>query len=451
MKSLSRLGARPREVRKRDEPELAPDATPGPYGGSTLSIPERSEDRTRLSVVTPPEFGDEPVPITAEQLGAIDFAEPEWVVEDVLPVGVHLLVGKPKKGKSWMALGICEAVSTGGKAFGVKSARQGTSLYLALEDYQRRLLKRLRKVLNGRDMPKHMHLYTPDMDDGRATWRLDEGGAERLDYWLTHHPDTRLVVIDTLAKIRKPARGANVYAEDYAALEQLLPIAQEHNVAIVVVYHLRKAAAADPMDEISSSTGLTAGVDGFLILRRTPGSKGPTLYVDGRDIEEPTEYALHWNLNTATWTIEGDAEEVHISKERADILLTLNRTGQYMTPREVTDALGPHASYSSVKKLMWTMLGDGQLVKNGKGAYFPTNPTNPPTPGNPGNRGNPGNSGNRGNPTSETVTGLPDSNPDGNPTLADAYAENGASVTEVTEVTGCSGVPECLCDECLPA
>ena len=84
-------------------------------------------------------------------------------------------------------------------------------------------------------------------------------------------------------------------------------------------------------------------MDGFLILRRTPGSKGPTLYVDGRDIEEPTEYALIWNINTATWTIEGDAEEVHISKERADILLTLNRAGRPMTPKEVTDVM-PGAS-----------------------------------------------------------------------------------------------------------
>ena len=383
---------------------------------------------------------DEPIPITAAQLAAIDFAEPEWVIDDVLPVGVHLLVGKPKKGKSWMALGMCESVSTGGKAFGVNGVREGTSLYLGLEDNPRRLVKRLRKVLDGRDMPKKMYVDT-------RWWRLDQGGAEHLDHWLKHHPDTRLVVIDTLAKVRKPVRGANVYAEDYAALEQLLPIAHEHSVAIVVVYHLRKAAAADPMDEISSSTGLTAGVDGFLILRRTPGSKGPTLFVDGRDIEEPREYALHWYLNTATWTIEGDAEEVHISKERADILLTLNRTGQYMTPREVTDALGPHASYGSVKKLMWTMLGDGQLVKNGKGAYYPTNPTNS---GNLGNPGNPGNSGNRGNPTGDKVTGLPQGNSAGNPTLADTYAENGASVTEVTEVTGCTGKPDCLCEECLP-
>jgi hypothetical protein len=193
-----------------------------------------------------------------------------------------------------------------------------------------------------------------------------------------------LVVIDTLAKIRKPPSGANVYAEDYAALEQLLPLAAKHGVAIVVVHHLRKMGAADPMDEISSSTGLTASVDGFLILRRTPGSKGPTLYVDGRDIEEPTEYALHWNMNTGTWTIEGGAQEVRLSKERGDILLVLNRSPEPMTPKEVSDLI-PGAKYNSIKKLMWTMLGDGQLIKDDKGRYSPAKPTNRGNPGNPTN------------------------------------------------------------------
>ena len=381
---------------------------------------------------------EESGPISLAQLAEIDFPEPEMVIEDVLPVGVHLLVGKPKKGKSWMSLGMCEAVSTGGKAFGVKGVRKGIALYLALEDNERRLLKRARKVLSGRDMPERLFVKTK--------WpRLDEGGAEDLDDWLKRHPDTRLVVIDTLAKIRKPVRGANVYAEDYAALEKLLPIAQDHGVAIVVVYHLRKAAAADPMDEISSSTGLTAGVDGFLILRRTPGSKGPTLFVDGRDIEEPTEYALRWNLDTATWTIEGDAEEVHVSKERADILLTLNRAGQYMTPKEVTEALGPHAKYNNVKYLMWTMLGDGQLLKNDKGAYYPAKPTNdvpppaaasPHTPTtNPTNPTNLTNLANLTNPTLERVSGLAENTEPTNPTFSDTYAENGTSVSGVSRVS----------------
>jgi hypothetical protein len=346
----------------KDVPEWKPGENPhpNPYPPNSTN-PTNSPNFTNST--------NRPRTITAAELMNLEFEPTQWVVPNVLPEGLSLLAGKPKKGKSWMALGMCEAVAAGGVAFGTRSVDQGDTLYLALEDNTKRLQKRLKKVLNGRPAPDKMHLHT--------VWpRLDEGGAEQLDEWLTEHPEARLVVIDTLAKIRKPASGANVYAEDYSALELLLPLAAKHGVAIVVVHHLRKMAASDPMDEISSSTGLTAGVDGFLILRRTPGSKGPTLFVDGRDIEEPTEYALHWNINTATWTIEGDAEEVHISKERADILLTLNRSSEPMTPKEVSDAM-PGAKHNNVKYLMWTMLGDGQLVKDGKGCYSPTNPTNP--------------------------------------------------------------------------
>src|SRR5215203_5470689 len=379
-----------------------------------------------------------PRSVTAAELMEMEFEPTRWVVPDILPEGLSLLVGKPKKGKSWLALGMCESVSVGGVAFGIKWVEQGDTLYLALEDNMKRLRRRLKKILNGSAAPDNMHLYTE--------WpRLDEGGAEQLDEWLTEHPDARLVVIDTLAKIRNPARGQNIYAEDYAALEQLLPLASKHSVAIVVVHHLRKMAASDPLDEISSSTGLTAGVDGFLILRRTPGSKGPTLYVDGRDIEEPAEYALIWNINTATWTIEGDAEEVHLSKERGDILLTLNRSSEPMTPKQVADVM-PGAKHNNVKYLMWTMLGDGQLLKDDKGRYYPTNPTNPTNSANPANFTN---------PTMKSpgkVSGLVAVPETTNRNNADTYQENSDTVSKVSGVSADSTEhgAMCLCEECLP-
>ena len=358
-------------------------------------------------------------PISAAELMAMEFPPTSWVVPDVLPEGVTLLAGKPKKGKSWMALGFCESVAVGGVALGTKRVEQGDTLYLALEDNVKRLKKRLKKVLDGRDAPERMHLHTE--------WpRLDEGGAEALDAWLTEHPDARLVVIDTLAKIRKPTGGANVYADDYAALEALLPLAAKHNVAIVVVHHLRKAGALDPMDEISSSTGLTGGVDGFLILRRTPGSKGPTLFVEGRDIEDPTEYALHWNMNTATWTIEGTAEEVHVSKERADILLTLNRSPEPMTPKEVWEAMG--GKRDRIRQLLVSMFNDGQVLKDDKGRYSPAHPTNPPDPDHSDHSDH-----RPGNAHSTDHSGPVDHSTDHRPT-ADTYRGNRGPVTAVIPV-----------------
>src|SRR5215212_1852392 len=119
---------------------------PAPQQARPVQPPCHREDVVEEYQNTEQRTTEESGPISLARLAEIDFPEPEMVIEDVLPVGVHLLVGKPKKGKSWMSLGMCEAVSTGGKAFGVKGVREGIALYLALEDTERRLLKRARKV-----------------------------------------------------------------------------------------------------------------------------------------------------------------------------------------------------------------------------------------------------------------------------------------------------------------
>ena len=309
---------------------------------------------------------------SAARLLETEMEPTRWAVPGVLPEGVSLLAGKPKQGKSWMALGLCEAIAAGGVAFGTKRVEQGKTLYLALEDNERRMQKRLKKALNGRPCPEGFFYET-------AWQRLDEGGADDLDTWLSENPDARLVVIDTLQKVRKQARGQNVYAEDYAALELLLPIAARHGVAIVVVHHLRKGAADDAQDEISGSTGLSGGVDGYLILRRKSGARGPTLYVDGRDIEEPEEYALHWSHHSASWTIEGRAQEVHMSEERGAILVELNRSPEPMTPKELS-GLMPGKSHDAVKYLLNQMYHDDQVTRD-RGRYSPAHPTAHPNKG----------------------------------------------------------------------
>jgi hypothetical protein len=134
--------------------------------------------------------GGNATPISANDLLAMAMPEVQWAVPDILPAGVSLLVGKPKLGKSWLAVSLAEAIAAGGVALGVKRVTRGETLYLALEDNYRRLQKRLRKILEGRSAPDGMFIHTE--------WqRVDEGGAEALDQWLTEHPDARFVCIDT--------------------------------------------------------------------------------------------------------------------------------------------------------------------------------------------------------------------------------------------------------------
>jgi hypothetical protein len=314
----------------------------------------------RLSSV-PEEFRKAPKPetVTAADLMSAELPPVRWCVRGVLPEGVTLLAGKPKLGKSWLALGLCVAVAAGGVALGTRQVEQGGVLFLALEDNRRRLQKRLGKMLCG-PAPTGLEMAT--------TWpKLDEGGVEALRAWLVEHPEARLVAVDTLAKIRPRTRGQNIYQEDYAALEELLPLAAEHEVAIVVVHHTRKMTAADPLDEISGSTGLTGGVDGVLVLKRDRGKADAVLHVDGRDIEEPAEYALKWDAETAGWTIVGDAEEHRTSEIRKAILEVVSNTDKPIGPTDVADALDE--SVNKIKQRMYQMSKDGELRVVSRGRY----------------------------------------------------------------------------------
>jgi hypothetical protein len=308
---------------------------------------------------------------TAAELMAEELAEVKWVVPGILPEGVTLLAGKPKLGKSWLALGVAIAVATGGVALGIKPVEAGDVLYMALEDNRRRLRKRFGKLLTG-DGPERLDIAT-------ECPRMDDGGAEKLETWLEEHPDARLVVVDILKKVR-PRASANrsVYEADYEALEAMQRLAGEYGVSILVVHHLRKMGAADPLDEVSGSTGLSGGADGVLVLKRDRGRADAYLHVTGREIEDEAELALRWDADLASWTLVGDAEEYRVSQERQDIIRVVDEAGEPMAPKDVAELLDK--SPNAVKYLMWRMSKDGQLASVSKGRYALTaNPANPLT------------------------------------------------------------------------
>ena len=291
-----------------------------------------------------------------------------WVVPGILPEGVALLAGKPKLGKSWLTLGMCVAVAAGGYALGTLPVAQGAALYLALEDNERRLQSRLRKVLGTSEAPAGLDYTT-------RCPRLDKGGLEAIAGWLETRPDARLVVLDTLAKIRPRASGKNVYQEDYEALEALVLLAAEHAVAVVVVHHLRKQGAADPLDEVNSSIGLTGGVDGALILKRERTRADASLFVTGRDVEEEKDLALKWSQEVGAWRLIGDAEEYRASQERQEIRNYVREAGVPVGPKDVATAL--EKNYKTVAALMQKMLDAGTLSTPAYGKYEAANPDPP--------------------------------------------------------------------------
>jgi hypothetical protein len=313
--------------------------------------------------------GHKPHTFTAVELMAMELPPVRWVVPGILPEGVTLLAGKPKMGKSWMTLDLGIAIAVGGVTLGTKRVEQGEVLCLALEDNMRRLQERIRKLLPDGTVPEGLHMA--------VEWpRADEGGVERLGDFLREHPDTRLVVVDTFARFKTRVTGRrSQYDEDRDAVDPLAPIAAEHNVAIVLVHHLREAESDDPLDMIHGSAGLTGGVDGALVLKRQRGRADAFLHVDGRDIEQPTELALKFDQNAATWAIVGDAEEYRVSEQRAAIIRVLEKADEPLSPKEIAEMT--EGKYGATRETLSQMVKDGQAKNLGRGRYvLPDTPQN---------------------------------------------------------------------------
>jgi hypothetical protein len=289
--------------------------------------------------------------ITADQLLQRDLPEPAWVIDALLPEGATLLAGKPKSGKSWLALQLALAVAGGGSALGDPGRPPGDVLYLALEDTQRRLKARLERLLASAAAPPPTRLSL------MTSWkRLDEGGRDDLAAWLSAHPEARLVVIDTLAALR-PAGGS--YGADYQAIAALRRLAARFGVALLIVHHVRKQSVRDPFDAVSGTLGLTGAADAVWILCRSRRDNEAVLHVTGRDLDEQ-ELALAWVPQSGLWTLLGPAAEHRQTTEQARVQDLLTQCGRPLTPTQVASLLDK--KLGATKMLLWRMAEKGLLV-----------------------------------------------------------------------------------------
>jgi len=298
-----------------------------------------------------------------ELLGT-EFAPVTYVIPGIIPEGLSLLAGKPKLGKSWLTLDAAIAVATGGHALGQK-VEQGDVLFLALEDNQRRLKKRLVKLMPDFADKKPLEKMTI-----ATTWRKSgEGLIEDIEDWCKSVTKPRLIVVDTLGCIRAAADGkASAYQDDVAALRPIHELANARGLAVIVVHHVRKMDAEDPLDQVSGTTGLAGTADTILVLDRRAES-GLTLKGRGRDLEDDIDLALGFDRETCRFDVRGSATEVRRSTERTTILDALKEAPNGMTPSEL--AAETEMKAANVKKLLGKMVRDGQVIKaEGRGRYL---------------------------------------------------------------------------------
>ena len=329
---------------------------------------------TKTTVTPPPpeDDGQDLVPPRLYSVGdlfAMEFDPLVWTVPGLLVRGnCDMLAGKSKMGKTRLAQGLAWAISTGGAALGTLPVIPGDVLYLGLEDGLRRLKARFMQIA-GADpndpatWPANPHLTLSDR------WNLlNEGGIQFIEQWIGMSPDPVLVVVDTLKRVRpKASDKKQLYDVDYEALAPLADLAHSRNTGMLVIHHTRKADAEDWLDEVSGSTGITAAVDGTIILKRKRGAKEGTLLVVNRDAPEDVQMALVSDSQTGGWLYAGDAEMITLTAARMEILEILISVGRPMKTGDIAGAVGK--PYTTVTNMLYRMLSDGLVERTDWGAF----------------------------------------------------------------------------------
>ena len=257
---------------------------------------------------------------------------PNFVVDTLISQGLHILAGSPKVGKSWLALWLAVTVAKGEPVWNM-TTKQGTTLYLCLEDSVLRIQNRLFEITE--DAPSSVHFCT-------ECALIGQGLEEQVDAFLADHPDAMLIIIDTLQMVR-PIHDAT-YANDYRDLSVLKRLADKHGIAILLIHHLRKEKAEDVFHRISGTTAISGAVDSsFTLVEEKRGSGRARLTCVGRDIEY-RELELRRSEENVWELVSDSREEPVLREDRIVVLLSAfmsTRTIFIGTPTELSQQIDP--------------------------------------------------------------------------------------------------------------
>lgn len=309
---------------------------------------------------------------SGDWLDAQHFAPVRYSLPGIIPEGSTLFVGPPKIGKSWFLLALCLGVACGGRMLSMEVQRRPV-LYLALEDSDRRLQDRCRKLLAGDAIPAGFG-YLTRCQPGQVLATVQE--------WTARHADAApLVALDTLGKVMPPALvGESTYQRDYRVGSALKRQVDDlPGASLVIAHHDRKAESSDFIDSVSGSNGLAGSADTIVLLSRPRHELTGSIQVTGRDVAEG-EYAVRF-VDGSTWELDGSDLEAAayaaasrraadgLGDRSAEVLAVVAASAEGVRARDVADKLG--ISEKTAGTYLGRLAASGRVNKPSRGLYTP--------------------------------------------------------------------------------
>lgn len=231
------------------------------------------------------------------------------IIDGLLYAGVYLFVGAPKVGKSFLMAQLAYHVSTG-KSMWEYNVHKYDVAYFALEDDFARIQKRLYRMFGSERNDNLLFATKVDSINGVL--------EQQLNSFQLAHPNVKLIIIDTLQKIRESSSDYN-YGNDYQVISKLKEFADSRGLCLLLVHHTRKQKSEDNFDMISGTNGLLGAADGaFILYKDKRTSNTATLEISGRDQQEQ-KLILVKNSETLYWELQ--SKETELWKEPQEPLL----------------------------------------------------------------------------------------------------------------------------------
>jgi len=300
--------------------------------------------------------------VSAKDIQTMELKPINWIIEDLIPEGLGILAGRPKIGKSWLALNLGLAIAQGGTALGLFNANANKVLYIPYEDNYRRLKDRINKIMcveYQREAPVNL-VYPNDCDFPK----LNDTGLETLKKILDEDDSIKFVVIDTLGRaiVRSNKRNANPYQDEYDFGAALQKIAIQKCISILLVHHTTKAKYDDIYDSVLGTTGLTASPDLLMMLYKDQNKY--MLSLTGRDIEEK-DYVM--DFDDCLWNVDSETSQLRTTPEREKILELLKDSEKPLTTGKIASLL--NKSNQNISNILGKMVNEGLLKNEKYGVY----------------------------------------------------------------------------------
>lgn len=219
----------------------------------------------KLSEAIP--FDPEPIGKTVDEIMAMKFEPPKFIIPNLGPAGSMLIAGDSKDGKSYLVCSLCKQV--------LDDNPDATAFYCDFEEFTDEYQERLTLM----DMEHYSsRLRTINQEEYNEKYHDPEKLLTLIEKVLRRKKPT-ILMIDTLTKLLKGVPDDYVSVDNF--MQRFSYLGKKHNCLITLNYHTNKTSGiTNAHHRIMGSVGFQSSVDVAMVIERMDPNASKSVLTD---------------------------------------------------------------------------------------------------------------------------------------------------------------------------